>query len=116
MTLDEHSKQTTVPDLTAAINQLWTRFLPEIRQRAALLETAAQAFMADSMTQELRQNASAAAHKLAGTLGTFNLARGTELAREFEQACASEESCREAGAARLAAVAAEIRSIIDGRR
>ena len=46
-----------------------------------------------------REAAHAAAHKLAGTLGTFNLARGTELAREFELLFSAEPrpcSCRPA--------------------
>ena len=104
-----------MPDLTAALNQLWIRFLPEIRERVAILEAAAQARVAGVLTSEHREAAHAAAHKLAGTLGTFSLARGTDLAREFEQACESDESCAAAEAQRLIALAAEIRAVIDGR-
>ncbi len=68
------------------------------------------------MTQEQREAAHSAAHKLAGSLGTFSLPRGTELAREFEQACASEKSYKASQAGRLTAIAAEIRTIIDSRK
>jgi len=113
MTLDERK---STPDLTAALNQLWTRFLPEMHDRVAILESAAQACAAGNATPEQRDAAHAAAHKLAGTLGTFSLAKGSELAREFELFCASEESCAAAPAMRLTAIAAEIRTIIDSRK
>jgi HPt (histidine-containing phosphotransfer) domain-containing protein len=103
------------PDLAAALNQLWIKFVPEIRERVAILENASHVLVAGEITTEQRETAHAAAHKLAGTLGTFNLARGTELARQFEYACATEESCAAADAQQLAAIAAEIRALIDSR-
>ncbi len=115
MTFDEHSEQNSKPDLTSALDQLWKRFLPEISERVSILESAAQACATGSVTPEQRAAAHGAAHKLAGTLGTFSLARGTELAREFEQICAKEEDCTSAQASRLAALAAEIRAIIASR-
>jgi HPt (histidine-containing phosphotransfer) domain-containing protein len=115
MTLDPPSGPGSTPDLTATLNQLWIRFLPEIRERVAILEAAAQARVAGVLTSEQREAAHSAAHKLAGTLGTFNLPRGTDFAREFEHACASEESCAATEAQRLSGLAAEIRSVIDGR-
>jgi HPt (histidine-containing phosphotransfer) domain-containing protein len=115
MTLDQPSAQRSTPDLTLALNQLWTRFLPEIRERVRILEAAAQSCVAGAITTEQREGAHAAAHKLAGTLGTFNLSRGTELAREFELACATEESCAATEVRRLVEAAAEIRMIVEGR-
>jgi HPt (histidine-containing phosphotransfer) domain-containing protein len=113
MTLDERKSP---PDLTAALNQLWTRFLPEMYERVAMLETAAQACVAGEITSGQREAARAAAHKLAGTLGTFGLAQGSELAREFEQLCSPQESCSSSQAQRLAVIAAEIRTIVDAKR
>ncbi len=115
MSLNEHTNQTAAHDLTQLLDQLWTRFLPEIRERAKILHNAASACAEGTMNDDLRESAHAAAHKLAGSLGTFNLARGTELAREFEQASSSEESCIAVGAERLSEIAAEIRTVIDGR-
>jgi HPt (histidine-containing phosphotransfer) domain-containing protein len=65
----------------------------------------------------MRQQANAAAHKLAGTLGTFNLAHGTELAREFESltAPANPASIDSKLAVRLRSISAEIHTIIESR-
>lgn len=70
--------------LAEALNRLWAKFLPEIETRVATLELAAAAIDAGSLTSELREQACAAAHKLAGTLGTFGLQEGTKAAREAE--------------------------------
>lgn len=70
--------------MAAALARLWTRFLPEIESRVAILEAAAASLVAGSLTAEQRQAAHDAAHKLAGTLGTFGLPRGTDLARKTE--------------------------------
>lgn len=103
-------------DITAALDRLWKRFAPEIHERVALIESAAAACAAGRLSAERRKAANAAAHKLAGTLGTFNLARGTDLAREFEiltaEDCVPDADC----SSRLVAIAAEIRSTVDSRR
>jgi HPt (histidine-containing phosphotransfer) domain-containing protein len=113
MTLDE---QKSTPDLITILNQLWARFLPDIYERVAILETATQACAAGQITREQREAAQAAAHKLAGSLGTFDLGRGSELAREFEMLCASEDFCTATQVQQLTALAAEIRSVIDSRK
>jgi HPt (histidine-containing phosphotransfer) domain-containing protein len=100
-------------NLAAALDQLWTRFLPEIQNRVGLLEAAATSCAANQLSAEQRETAHAAAHKLAGSLGTFNLARGTDLAREFELALAGDAA---PDPARLSNLAAELRTIIDSRK
>jgi HPt (histidine-containing phosphotransfer) domain-containing protein len=70
--------------MAEALARLWTRFLPEIEQRVSIIEAAAKALTAGSLEEPQREAAHAAAHKLAGTLGTFGLHRGTEIAREAE--------------------------------
>jgi HPt (histidine-containing phosphotransfer) domain-containing protein len=102
--------------LAQAIDGLWQRFLPQIRERVAILESAAAALAAGPLTEELREAALAAAHKLAGTLGTFGLTRGTVLARELESAFASESSPGSDREASLAAYAAELRALIENRK
>ena len=71
-------------NIAAALDRLWERFLPEIRARVEILESAARSGANGEITSEQRAQAAGAAHKLAGTLGTFGLARGTSLARELE--------------------------------
>ncbi len=103
------------PDLGKALDLLWARFLPEIRTRVDLLEIAAQACAAEKLSAAERENAHAAAHKLAGSLGTFNLTRGTDLAREFELAFSGEHATGPAVAEKLLSIAAELRTIVDSR-
>lgn len=99
------------PDLGAALDRLWTRFLAEIQQRTVVIEAAVAALDAGSLSPEQKDAAASAAHKLAGVLGTFSLARGTELARELElQFSASPASAREIGS-----ILAELRAVIDSR-
>ncbi len=67
-----------------AIAETWERFKGRIFERVETLEAAAAAAAQDALTPQARQNAVQAAHKLAGTLGTFGFHEGTRLAREIE--------------------------------
>ena len=110
------SGNTAPPDLASAIDLLWVRFQPEIRKRVEVLEVAATACSTSQLSDEQREAAHAAAHKLAGTLGIFNLARGTDLAREFEVLSSKEDATGPAQSDRLKAIAAELRTIVDNRK
>lgn len=66
------------------LQALWQRNLPILRSRLALLESAADSAVAGSLGDELRSEAGATAHKLAGSLGMFGYTEGTELARSIE--------------------------------
>jgi HPt (histidine-containing phosphotransfer) domain-containing protein len=101
--------------LSQAIDRLWDRFLPEIRERVAVLEAAAAAVSAGTLTALDCEEAQSAAHKLAGVLGTFSLTRGTVLARELEMTFSRESSPGSDDGARLAAVASELRSMVENR-
>jgi HPt (histidine-containing phosphotransfer) domain-containing protein len=63
---------------------MWLQYLPQMRERVGILETAAQDFAENRLSIEQHEAASSAAHKLAGVCGTFGLTRGTVLARELE--------------------------------
>jgi HPt (histidine-containing phosphotransfer) domain-containing protein len=101
--------------LSQAMDGLWLKFLPEIRARVAVLEAAAQAVGEGNLTGKQREAAQAAAHKLAGVLGTFGLTRGTALARELELTFARESSPGRDAGAKLAGIATELRSMIESR-
>lgn len=60
---------------------LWTRNLPVVRERLALLERAAAC---DPLQEELRLEARNVAHKLAGSLGMFGYDEGTRISRQLE--------------------------------
>ena len=104
------------PALAEAINRLWTRFHPEMIERVALLEIAAAAFAENSLTLPQQQAANSAAHKLAGVLGTFNLTKGTVLARELEVMFSRENGPDPEYAQSLTSIAAELRTIIENRK
>ena len=60
---------------------LWTRNLPMIESRLALLERAAGS---DPLDEELRLDAMNIAHKFAGSLGMFGFTEGTRISRQLE--------------------------------
>ena len=102
--------------LSQAIERLWVRFLPEIKERIAVIQVAADALAAGTLIASRREAAYAAAHKLAGVLGTFGLTRGTVLARELEINFSREDGPDPASAKRLAAVATELRAMVESRQ
>jgi HPt (histidine-containing phosphotransfer) domain-containing protein len=109
---DESATRNKEAAISAALERLWIRFLPEIKARVEILESAAHALAAGKLSPTQRESAASAAHKLAGTLGTFSLARGTELARELEQLYAGGEGPSPEQAAQSAR---ELRGMIEGR-
>jgi HPt (histidine-containing phosphotransfer) domain-containing protein len=102
--------------LAQAMDRLWVKFLPEIRERVSILEQAAAAVAAETLTAAECETAQAAAHKLAGTLGTFNLMRGTVAARELEMAFSETSAPAAASGKHLASLAAELRTLIEIRK
>jgi HPt (histidine-containing phosphotransfer) domain-containing protein len=102
--------------LAEAMNRLWAQFLPQIEERVATLEIAAAAADEGSLTPDLREQAHAAAHKLAGTLGTFGLQDGTELAREAEALYAVDSPAATSASARLVQLAAQLRATLATRK
>lgn len=102
--------------VTEAIDRLWARFLPEMKERVSVLEAAAAAFAANTLTIQQHQAANAAAHKLAGVLGTFNLTKGTVLARELEIMLSREGGPDPALGERLSSIASELRAMIENRK
>ena len=107
-------------ELTATVSQaldfMWNKFREDILERARVLEDAAQAAAASKLRREERAAAQAAAHKLAGTLGTFGLERGTKLARDLENLYSSGNVADAGFARRAGALAKEIRAIIESRK
>jgi HPt (histidine-containing phosphotransfer) domain-containing protein len=102
--------------ISRTIDHMWDRYRPQILERVAVLEAAASAATAKNLTAFECEAAHAAAHKLAGTLGMFNLARGTDLARELEVLYALDSPPVPDEAARLASLAAELRTMIESRK
>ena len=102
------------PDLAKALNRLWAQFLPEIEERVAILASAAAALAANQLSIEQQEAAHAAAHKLAGALGTFGLPEGTGLASEADTLYSAKPD--PTAAALLTTIAAKLRTIIANRK
>ena len=102
--------------LNQALDRMWAKFLPQLIERAGVLENAAAEFSAGGLSPADQQAANAAAHKLAGVLGTFGLDRGTDLARELEAIYSREGTLDRSLAARLTAITAELRVIVANRK
>ena len=101
--------------MKTALDQLWSRYLPTLVERVSTLEGAAAAYADHKLTVERQEAAFAAAHKLAGVLGTFGLERGTVLARQLEMLFGFARSPNRGLAERLSSVSAELRSIVENR-
>jgi HPt (histidine-containing phosphotransfer) domain-containing protein len=100
------------PEIAEALKLLWQKFLPQIQERIAVMEAANRALLIESLSAEQREAAAAAAHKLAGVLGTFGLTDGTNLAREAEQIYTSGSALDPATSPRLHAIAEQLAHLI----
>jgi diguanylate cyclase (GGDEF)-like protein len=76
---------TVEQQFTQAVDSLWVQYQELMAQRLEVLQQAAVAVHSEGLSEELRQSAERAAHKLAGVLGMFDREAGTLLAREIEQ-------------------------------
>ena len=108
------TEHVTQPELNAALDRLWSQFLPEIEQRVSTLESACNALAGGELKDELRDAAHSAAHKLAGVLGTFGLTTGTILAREAEMLYSGDAD--PASAAQLSDIVAQLKGMISSRK
>lgn len=66
------------------MSNLWKQYRGLMAQRLEALQKAATAVQTRTLSQELRQDARQAAHKLAGVLGMFEREAGTRMARQIE--------------------------------
>ncbi|UWZ83306.1 Hpt domain-containing protein [Occallatibacter riparius] len=104
------------PQIAEALKLLWLKFLPQMQERVAVLEGASSALQAGALSDGQRSAAGAAAHKLAGVLGTFGLTEGTSLAREAEQMFTADDLLDSAAAVRIAAITNQLADLIRTHR
>ncbi|WP_371357509.1 response regulator, partial [Hydrocoleum sp. CS-953] len=76
--------------LQQSINKIWDRVKGSISERIDVVEQAVIAGKNGKLETNLQHQAQQEAHKLAGSLGTFGLAYGSDLSREIEALLASE--------------------------
>lgn len=109
----EYAEQTALND---ALKALWVKFLPQMEERLATLDAANRALADDKLSEDMRAEANAAAHKLAGVLGTFGLTKGTVLAREAEVIYEGDIGTDPHAVERLQGIASQLRSMIESHR
>lgn len=63
---------------------IWRKNYPILIERVSLLKKACSALTNNALDETTRSDAHAAAHKLAGVLGTFGLKEGSSIASELE--------------------------------
>ncbi len=102
-----------MPSISAILDEYWLKFRPQIEERVDVLEEAAAALGQGNLSPALCAEAHSAAHKLAGSLGTFGLTAGTELAREAESIYKDSPSAD--SGPRLFEIAAALRAVIAAR-
>jgi HPt (histidine-containing phosphotransfer) domain-containing protein len=105
--------QTSDQKLQAMISLVWERSRHTVAERASLLRTAADLLLEGRLDEAARKNAVDSAHKLAGVLGTFGLARGTDLAREAEVFFARSSGASKDEIERVRGMLAELAKLID---
>lgn len=88
--------------VAAAVQAIWERTKGKAVAQAEAVEAAITDLLIGGLEEARRAEAARDAHKLAGSLGTFGLRRGSELAREIELALAPEAPLTQADAPRLA--------------
>ena len=107
---------TQQPEMAQALDRLWKQYLPTMEERVAVLEKAAQTLAGGEISDGERAEANNAAHKLAGVLGTFGLTKGTVLAREAEILYSGDNGTDPDDAAQLTRIAAQLKTMIAGRK
>jgi DNA-binding response OmpR family regulator/HPt (histidine-containing phosphotransfer) domain-containing protein len=64
--------------------EIWNRYAAQMSDRVESIESAIAALTTQSLSAEARQQAWQSAHTLAGALGTFGLAQGSQAAKQIE--------------------------------
>jgi DNA-binding response OmpR family regulator len=92
---------------------LWERFKDKYSDRIIILEQAVIALLADSLTEELRQQALREAHTLVGSLGSFGLNEASRLSREIEHTFQAEGTLSQAHKEHLSGLVVALRQELE---
>lgn len=75
-----------------SVSQLWEKFKSTFITQVEVIEQATQALAEGSLTIELQRKAQQEAHRLAGSMGIFGFAEGSQWARQIEQLLNTKET------------------------
>ena len=99
--------------VAAALAEAWERARPAALERLDTIERAIVATVEGRLDGDVRRGAEAEAHRLAGALGTFGSHDGTRLARQIEGVFSGANPLTRPDGARLAKLAASLRSEVE---
>lgn len=77
-------KELPQQQVISSVSKLWEKFKSTFTAQVEVLEQATQALTEGRLTVELQQKAKQEAHRLAGSLGIFGFAEGSNLAKRLE--------------------------------
>src|SRR5919199_1099087 len=82
---DKADKRQAQAKVLAVVQQMWGNFKESLGSPMALFEQAIAQISTGTLDGELGSKAQAQAHRLIGSLGSFGLPKGSEVARQIEQ-------------------------------
>jgi len=104
----------SVTAVPPALAQIWERHHAAVIEQVEAVETAVVALMRGDLDEARRERATREAHKLAGSLGTFGLARASERSRELELLLGAPETLGPASVPRLSELVVSVRDDVGG--
>ena len=102
-------------EMEALLQTLWRQNYGVLQERLRLIRSACDELAAGSLDDQTRSEGEAAAHKLAGILGTFGLPQGSALASKIEVSLSSAESAGKCGAPQLQSWLEELEAVVASR-
>jgi diguanylate cyclase (GGDEF)-like protein len=100
-------------EMRAFIARVWDKAKPNLLQQVAVVVEAAEVLLSGELPEEMQQQAKQQAHKLAGSLGTYGLAAGSELAKQIETILESERSSVNAQKHRLYSLTSSLQQLVE---
>lgn len=83
--IDRVDKPQAQAKVLAVVQQMWGNFKESLGSQMTLFEQAIAQISTGTLDGELHSKAQAQAHRLIGSLGSFGLPKGSEVARQIEQ-------------------------------
>jgi CheY-like chemotaxis protein len=85
VSVEQAGKRQAQAKVLAVVQQMWGNFKESLGSQMTLFEQAIAQLSTGTLDSELRSSAEAQAHRLIGSLGSFGLPQGSEVARQIEQ-------------------------------
>jgi diguanylate cyclase (GGDEF)-like protein len=95
------------------IATIWTKTRATTFDRLLMLEKAATALSQGCLDRDLRQKAEQAAHKLLGTLGSFGIQEGSDLARQLESLFEGSNPLKQSEILQVQQLVAALRQVLE---